>query len=72
MRWRRWPYASLTAGSLGQLVRERQDLAVRRTAEDKRLLAAVGRGDMPASEIARKSLASLDSALDAIDARLAS
>ena len=60
------------AGPLAQLVRERQDLVARRAAEDKQLLAAVGRGDAPASEIARKSLASLDSALDAIDARLSS
>ena len=47
-------------------------LVARRGEEDKHLLAAVGRGDVPASEIARKSLASLDSALDAIDARLSS
>ena len=60
------------AGPLAQLVRERQDFVARRAAEDKRLLAAVGRGDAPASEVARKSLASLDSALDAIDARLSS
>ena len=60
------------AGPLAQLVRERQDLVARRAAEDKHLLAAVGRGDAPASEIARKSVASLDAALDAIDARLSS
>ena len=60
------------AGSLAQLVRERQDFVARREAEDKRLLVAVGRADAPSSEVARKSLASLDSALDAIDARLSS
>ena len=60
------------AGPLSQLVRERQDFVVRRAAEDKRLLAAVGRGDAAVSETARKSLASLESALDVLDARLSS
>ena len=59
-------------GPLAQLVRDRQDSVARRAAEDKRLLGAIGRGDAPGSEIARKSLASLDAALDAIDARLSS
>ena len=59
-------------GPLAQLVRQRQDAVARRGEEDKHLLAAVGRGDVPASEIARKSSASLDAALDAIDARLSS
>jgi len=60
------------AGPLAQLVRQRQDFVARREVEDKHLLAAVGRGDVPAAEIHRKSLASLDAALDAIDARLSS
>ena len=59
-------------GPLAQLVRERQDVVARRAAEDKLLLAALGRGDAPGSEIARKRVALLDSALDAIDARLSS
>jgi tetratricopeptide (TPR) repeat protein len=59
-------------GPLAQLVRERQDAVARRAAEDKLLLAALGRSDPLASEIARKSVASLDSALDALDARLSS
>ena len=60
------------SGALAQLVREREDFVARRAAEDNRFLAAVGRSDAPASEIARKSVASLDSTLDAIDVRLSS
>jgi CHAT domain-containing protein len=60
------------AGPLAQLVRERQDLVGRRAAEDKHLLAAVGQGDALATEIARKSVASLDLTLNAVDARLSS
>jgi CHAT domain-containing protein len=60
------------SGPLAQLVRERQDMVARRQTEDKQLLVAVGRGDAAASEALRKSLASLDLALDAIDARLSS
>jgi hypothetical protein len=59
-------------GPLAQLVRERQDMVARRQTEDKQLLAAVGRGDAAASEAVRKSVASLDSALDGIDVRLSS
>ena len=39
------------AGPLAQLVRQRQDFVARREAEDKHLLAAVGRGSLPAAEI---------------------
>ena len=57
-------------GPLAQLVRERQDAVARRETEDQHLLAALGRGDAPASQIARKNVAALDAALDTIDARL--
>ena len=57
-------------GPLAQLVRDRQDMIARRDAEDKRLLAALGRGDAPATEISRRTVAMADSALDGIDARL--
>jgi hypothetical protein len=60
------------SGALAQLVRDRQDLVGRRAVEDKHLLAAVGRGDAPASETARKNVASLDAALDVLDGRLSS
>jgi CHAT domain-containing protein/tetratricopeptide (TPR) repeat protein len=58
-------------GPLTDAVRERQNLVDRRRAEDKRLLAATGRGDAQAGEALRNSIAELDKTLDGLDATLA-
>jgi CHAT domain-containing protein len=59
------------SGHLATLVRERQDLVISRRAEDKRLLDAVGKADMKATEAIRATMVSLDGKLDAIDKNLA-
>jgi hypothetical protein len=56
--------AAKGAGTLAQLVHERQDLVGRRHAIDKHWFAALGRGDEAESERARKGLASLDAATE--------
>lgn len=58
-------------GPLMELVRERQNLVVRRKNEDKRLLAATGQGEVSAADALRKSIAGIDNSLASIDATLA-
>ena len=55
------------SGPLAALVRERQDLIIRRRAEDKRLLEAVGKADAKATEAVRAAIVGLDTKLDVID-----
>jgi hypothetical protein len=50
------------------MVRERQDLVARRQSEDKRLLAAVGKGDLNGAAPLRTSVAALGSATHASSA----
>jgi tetratricopeptide (TPR) repeat protein len=59
------------SGPLASLVRVRQDLIIRRRAEDKRLLEAVGKADAKATEAIRTTIVELDTKLDAIDKGLA-
>ena len=59
------------SGPLAALVRERQDLIIRRWAEDKRLLEALGKADAKATEAVRAIVVDLDTKLDAIDKGLA-
>lgn len=61
-----------SGGALGQSVRMRQDLVKRRQAEDRALLAAVGRGDAAAADKARAGIAAIEHQLEAIDLELAS
>ena len=58
-------------GPLAALVRESQDLIIRRLAEDKRLLEAFGKADAKATEAIRAAIVDLDTKLDAIDKSLA-
>jgi CHAT domain-containing protein/tetratricopeptide (TPR) repeat protein len=58
------------AGPLADLVREHQDLLARRRGDDRRLLAAIGRGDARATGEIRTAIAALDAKLDSIDKRL--
>ena len=57
-------------GPLADLVREQQDLLIRRRGEDKRLLAAAGRADAKDADEARAAIADIDQKLDAIDDQL--
>ena len=63
--------SSRVAGRSRQVVRERQGLIVRRRAEDKRLLEAIGKADATATGAIRATIVDLDTNLDAIDKRLA-
>ena len=58
-------------GPLIDLVRQRQNLMVKRSGDDKNLLAAAGRDDLPAAEVLRKSISETDNQLDIIDGQLA-
>jgi CHAT domain-containing protein/tetratricopeptide (TPR) repeat protein len=60
------------AGPLAAIVRERQDLIARRQAEDKRLLAAIGKADAKTTDAVRAAIAEVDSHIASIDARLTS
>jgi CHAT domain-containing protein/tetratricopeptide (TPR) repeat protein len=60
-----------SSGRLAALVREHQDLMIRRRAEDKRLLEVVGKADVKATEAIRAGIVELDTKLDAIDKSLA-
>ena len=60
------------AGPLSAIVRERQDLIARRQAEDKRLLAAIGKADAKTTDALRAAIADIDAHLAAIDTRLTS
>jgi len=57
-------------GGLAEAVRERQDLLSQRQAAEARLLAAIGRADAPAAEIARKLITALAARLAALEQRL--
>lgn len=57
-------------GPLARLVRERQDLEMRRPAVLRRLDDATAQGDRKAQEDARASVARIDDALKEVDARL--
>jgi CHAT domain-containing protein/tetratricopeptide (TPR) repeat protein len=57
-------------GGLAEAVRERQDLLTQRQAAESRLLAAIGRADAPAAEIARKSIIGFATRLAALEQRL--
>jgi CHAT domain-containing protein len=59
-------------GLLAGLVRERQDLLLRRGIEDERFFSAVGRADAPTAEGTRSTLRKIDAQLDVIDKTLAS
>lgn len=59
------------SGPLAALVRERQDVIIRRRQDDRRLLEAVGKGDAKAAEAIRAAIAGLDTKLDTIDRLLA-
>jgi CHAT domain-containing protein/tetratricopeptide (TPR) repeat protein len=59
------------AGPLAQLVRDRQDLVIRRQDEDKLLLAAVGKADLKTADTARATIGDLDTKLHTIDKQLA-
>ena len=59
------------AGPHATLIRERQDIIVRRQGELRRLDAATGRADANAAEAARTTVAGLEQQLDAVDGRLA-
>jgi CHAT domain-containing protein/tetratricopeptide (TPR) repeat protein len=58
------------SGPLAALVRQRQDLLVRRQEEDKRLLAAVGAADAKTGDASRIAVAALDVEIGALDRRL--
>jgi tetratricopeptide (TPR) repeat protein/CHAT domain-containing protein len=60
------------AGPLAAIVRERQDLIARRQAEDKRLLAAIGKADAKTTDAGRAAIADVDSHIASIDTRLTS
>ena len=59
------------AGTLAQIVRDRQNLAGHRESEDKRLLVAIGKADAKEAEEIRASIANLEAEIDAIDRKLA-
>jgi CHAT domain-containing protein/tetratricopeptide (TPR) repeat protein len=59
------------SGPLAELVRQRQDLLVRRLAEDKRLLTSIGAANAKATEAGRVAMAGLDGEIASIDRRLA-
>src|SRR5262249_10779683 len=60
------------AGPLAAIVRERQDLIARRQAEDKHLLAAIGKADAKTMDAVRAAVSDIDAHLAAIDTRLTS
>jgi CHAT domain-containing protein len=57
-------------GGLAEAVRDRQDLLHQLQAAEAHLLAAIGRADSPATEIARKSITGLTARLAAVEQRL--
>ena len=57
-------------GSRADVVREQQDLLIRRHGEDERLLAAAGRADAKDADEARAAIADIDQKLNAIDDQL--
>ena len=58
------------SGPLAELVRQRQDLLVRRQAEDKRLLASIGTANAKTTEAGRVAIARLDGEIAGIERKL--